>query len=245
MIRYLVHRHALGTPTLVGALTVCAFLLSALGSAFAAGPQKVLILGNSITLHGPAPAIGWLGNWGMAASVKEKDFAHLVLSSVSKKTGTAPQAMIKNIAEFERQFATYDVDGKLKEAFAFHADLVIVAIGENVPALTTDKAKLQFADGLRKLLKGLNGDHRPTIVVRSCFWANKAKDQILRQECQAAGGIFVDIGSLGKDEANFARSERKFSHAGVAAHPGDKGMQAIAQAILNAIDNPPAKGTGN
>ena len=33
---------------------------------------RVLFLGNSITLHGPAPAIGWEGNWGMAASTVRK-----------------------------------------------------------------------------------------------------------------------------------------------------------------------------
>ena len=40
---------------------------------------------------------------------------------------------------------------------------------------------------------------------------------------------------LGNDPANQARAERKFSHDGVAAHPGDKGMRALADAILNAL----------
>jgi hypothetical protein len=86
------------------------------------------------------------------------------------------------------------------------------------------------------LLQGLKADRRPAIVVRSCFWPNQAKDQILKQACLEVGGIFVDIGPLSKDESNYARSERQFQHAGVAAHPGDKGMQAIADAILAAIN---------
>jgi len=78
--------------------------------------------------------------------------------------------------------------------------------------------------------------------VRSCFWPNKAKDQILKKACQAVGGIFVDIGDLSKDERHYARSERKFAHRGVAAHPGDRGMQAIADAILGAITKHGGKG---
>ena len=53
--------------------------------------------------------------------------------------------------------------------------------------------------------------------------------------CLDAGGTFVDISALGKVEANFARSEQKFEHAGVAGHPGDKGMQALADELWKAI----------
>jgi len=126
---------------------------------------------------------------------------------------------------------------RLKDASEFRADLVIVAIGENVPALKSDEEKSQFKNGLMNVLNGLTVDNHPTVVVRSCFWPNQAKDQILKQVCQEVGGIFVDISSLSKDESNYARSERQIAHARVAAHPGDKGMQAIANAILGAINN--------
>jgi hypothetical protein len=53
--------------------------------------------------------------------------------------------------------------------------------------------------------------------------------------CAEAGGFFVDHSKLGSDELNYARSERKIDHTGVAGHPGDKGMQAIADSLWNAI----------
>ena len=200
-------------------------------------PRRILFLGNSLTLHGPSVAIEWSGNWGMAATALDKDYVHLVVQSLSKTAGTAPEIMIRNVVELERQFATYDVETKLKEPIEFGADLVILAIGENVPALNSDEAKAGFKTSVTKLLAGLKAKSHPTIVVRSCFWANPAKDQILKQVCQEAGGIFVDISQLGKDESNFARSERPFKSKSVANHPGDKGMQAIANAISEAIAN--------
>ncbi|WP_232100757.1 SGNH/GDSL hydrolase family protein [Gimesia fumaroli] len=196
---------------------------------------KILFLGNSITLHGPAPKIGWKGNWGMAASAPEKDFVHIVTGALAKSSGATPKTLVRNIAAFERQYATYDLKQNLKEAFAFQPDLVVLAIGENVPKLETEEAKAQFKASVDQLLKELQTDNQPTIIVRSCFWPNPAKDAALRQACQQAGGMFVDISSLGKEESNYARSERDFQHAGVAAHPGDKGMQAIADAILKVV----------
>ena len=198
--------------------------------------RKVLFLGNSITRHGPSKAVDWSGNWGMAASSEESDFVHLVTKGLTERMGPAPEIRIENIAAFERGYADYDVPGMLKQYTAFAPDLVIVAIGENVPALSSPEASSKFAESLGKLLNGLKASNNPTILVRSCFWANEPKDKVLHEVCDDVGGIFVDIHELADDEFNYARSERQFTHAGVAAHPGDAGMKAIAYAILEALD---------
>jgi hypothetical protein len=197
--------------------------------------RKILFLGNSITLHGPKEDIGWTGNWGMAASAEEKDYVHLVTGALAKQTGAAPQIMVRNIADFERNYASYDVDGQMKDLFAFDPDLVVLAIGENVPALASEADKARFKAGVMKILRNVLARRHPLVVVRSSFWADPAKDQVLSQACQEADAIFVNAGLLGKDAANVARSERSFKHDGVAAHPGDKGMKAIADAIVQAV----------
>ena len=197
--------------------------------------NKVLFLGNSITLHGPAPKIGWNGNWGMAASALEKDYVHLLTAQIAKSAGGKPEVMVKNIADFERNLDAYNLVEDLKDELAFQADLIIVAIGENASALTTDEAKDRFKTSFAKLLVELKNHGSPTLIVRSQFWADAAKDERMKQACLDAGGVFVDISKLGLDEANYARSEQKFEHAGVAGHPGDKGMQALADELWKAI----------
>jgi alpha-galactosidase len=88
------------------------------------------------------------------------------------------------------------------------------------------------------LLTLLKRDGRAALCVRSCFWADATKDATLKEACAAAGGVFVDISALAKDERNYARSERKIAHEGVARHPGDQGMRAIADAITAALAQP-------
>jgi lysophospholipase L1-like esterase len=202
---------------------------------------RILILGNSITLHGPNKEIGWTGNWGMAASALEKDYAHVLLDRIAAAAGSKPEAMVDNIAEFERNHATWDPAAKLKKHLEFKADIVVVAIGENVPGLASADAKAAFRKAFDGLLAALKKDAAPVIFVRSTFWRDKDKDEVLRQACQDAGCVFVDISQLGGDESNYARAEQKIAHAGVAAHPGDKGMKAIAELLWKAIA---ARGAG-
>lgn len=49
--------------------------------------KKILFVGNSITRHAPKEEIGWYGDWGMAASCREKDYVHQVVSEMIRCTG--------------------------------------------------------------------------------------------------------------------------------------------------------------
>lgn len=216
--------------------------MGGIGTAGAEGPKlsevhKVLFLGNSITRHGPAPHIDWHGDWGMAATAPEKDYVHLVAAAVAKRSGGEPEILVRNIADFERGYADYDVAEKMKDLFAFDADLVVLAIGENTPEFASPEEAAKFQAGVAKILEGVRRDgRRPIVVVRSCFWPVESKDARLRAAAKEADAIFLDIADLGRDPANAARSERPYKHEGVAGHPGDRGMKAIADAIVRALE---------
>jgi len=196
---------------------------------------RILFVGNSLTRHGPMQKIGWTNDWGMAASAAKKDYVHLVVDALTKSQGQKPEFRTANGGEFELDFGGFDPAAKLKEQIAFKADIVIVAIGENVPRLNTKEEKAKFRESVEVLLRFLKQDGKSELYVRSCFWPDATKDTLLKEACVAAGGVFVDISDLAKDESNYARSEQKFTHKGVAAHPGDKGMREIADAIIAAI----------
>ncbi len=209
--------------------------LTQLNSNAFAGVGKILFLGNSITKHSPLPALGWTNDCGMAASAESNDYVHIVQATVAEFTGSVPDIMIQRGADFERNYTNYNVEAEFAAAFAFAPDLFILAIGENVPALISEEQKEQFKDGVTRIINGVRAQSQPIIVIKSCFWANTAKDLALRQVAQQEGAIFVNIGALSSDESNYARSEREYSDPGVAAHPGDKGMSAIANAMLQAV----------
>jgi len=205
---------------------------------------KILFLGNSITLHGPLADIGWTNNFGMAASSLDKDYVHILTHSISEITGVHPTTMVKNISDFERGYEDYNLS-RLGEALDFGAEIVILAIGENVPALPSGESKIKFRESVLNLLEALKNAGDLTIIVRSSFWKDRTRDEILKEAGEAVGGIFVDIGALGMDESHYARSEGIYDNRGVGAHPGDKGMQAIADVLLAAIKSAASASNGD
>ncbi|MBL9116208.1 MAG: SGNH/GDSL hydrolase family protein [Verrucomicrobiaceae bacterium] len=219
-------------------MKVVLLILSALASLplqAQTGFAKVLFVGNSITKHGPKADIDWSGNWGMAASAESKDYVHLFTRALAEKQGSEPEILVKNVADFERSHQGYDIAAKLKDAIDFHADLIVLAIGENISTPKTADETKDLQANVIALLKSLQGNRKPVILVRSCFWANAAKDAVLRSACGEVSGTYCDISHMTTDKTLYGKAEREFKNAGVANHPGDKGMAAISLALMKAL----------
>jgi hypothetical protein len=189
--------------------------------------NRVLFLGNSITIHAPAPQIGWHGNWGMAASREEYDYVHTLMRRFRKiNPDAAHRAM--NIADFERGFWEYDMS-QLECARAFFAELTIVRIGENVNA--SEASASNFGLYYRRLLDFVVPTGKSALCVGS-FWDSPVNGQMKAAAAEFGCG-YLDISCLGCDESN--RAIGLFEHEGVAAHPGDRGMGEIARLIWDAL----------
>ena len=201
----------------------------------AGGKFKVLIYGNSIALHGRAPKIGWNADWGMAASAREKDFAHLVVSALEAKRGERADFRIRNLALLERNFRTNLTHfADLASDVAYAPDYVVIAIGENVPSIG-EKDVSDYTRFLVALAKPLaKSAKRPRVVMRSPFWRNAAKADCTAKAASEVGATYVDAGPLGEQESNMALG--LFEHKGVARHPGDLGMRRLADLILSGFD---------
>ena len=200
------------------------------------GDFKVLIYGNSITQHAPAKGLGWTNSWGMAASAKEKDFAHLVVAGLEKRLGKKAEFRIRNIAPYEKDF-TKDVtkSKEIAEDAAWAPDYVVIAIGENSPNVNDSNAAVftKFLADIARPFAALK--NKPKIVMRSPFWKNPKKAECTEKAAAEVGAAYVDAGPLGRDPANKAIG--LFSHKGVANHPGDLGMKRLADLVLSGFDS--------
>jgi len=90
--------------------------------------KTVVVLGNSLVWVPPAPESGWYCDWGMAASVRDSDFVHLLIRDIYQKD---PSVVIKfrNIADFERGFDSYHMS--ILDSLR-NPDMLIMKISENV-----------------------------------------------------------------------------------------------------------------
>lgn len=194
---------------------------------------RVLFVGNSITRHGIKPDIGWHGDWGMAASAEDKDYVHRVVAALEEKFGAISWCVAQGAA-WERGFWEDEalLDAHFAPARDFAADLVIIRIGENIPR---DKAaELPVGEHYARMVKFFAGKNPAAkIITTDNFWRIELLDHAFRDAAAANGWTFVELHDLETIEGTMALG--LFEHPGVARHPGDYGMQLIAERILAAV----------
>ncbi len=190
---------------------------------------KLLFLGNSITRHGKAENLGWCGDWGMAASSKENDYVHKLTSKFCQK-GVKVSVCIANLSDWERTRNMDLLFTKYLSALRFNADYVIVRLGENA-CLDKYLSEFELCYGELTDLFSRNG---AKIVLTDLFWEYEPFDNFVAELAKARGYAFAEIHDLGNDDA--MKAIGKFSHNGVAVHPGDKGMAEIAERIFRVLN---------
>ena len=188
--------------------------------------KRILFVGNSITLHGIRPEIGWHGQWGMAASAREKDYVHLTMERVRNIDPDAAFCICQ-VADWERQFVHgEDVLQQYAYARAFEADIILLRMVENCPK--KDYEYGLFLRQLDKLIRYLDGTGRGKVIATTGFWKHPA-DEAIRAWAKQQDMPLCDLGQLGEQDEMKAIGQ--FEHKGVANHPSDAGMLAIADAI--------------
>lgn len=182
---------------------------------------KVLIVGNSVLKHAPAPNIGWNGDWGMAASAPDKDFLQVYnrLLQASNKYNSI-EVSSKNIAGWENDF-TFDLkvfDDLTSKTY----DVIIVRLGENV----SNTAEYQTA-----LTKMINFFKSPNtkVIITGTVWEDPIKEEIQRKVALENGYTYIPFESFRSNIKNYALG--LFENVGVAGHPSDLGMQFIGQLL--------------
>ncbi len=189
---------------------------------------KILFLGNSITRHGKAEELGWYGDYGMAASCERNDYVHKLVEMI-EETGKTVSYCTANLSEFERTRDMSLLDARYKKAKDFNADIAIVRLGENARLTENlETFKKRYTEMIEYFAAKAG-----SVVLTDLFWEYAPFDGFVEKLCKARGYGFAGIHDLG--DCDDMKATGKFTHPGVAAHPGDKGMAEIAARIFAAM----------
>lgn len=197
-----------------------------------------LAIGNSITKHGICDY--WWTETGMASSSAEKDYVHLVEFYLTKSMCREVRTCAYNFCLWETQSNDRaELLVMLDKYLGTELNLVTIQLGENVCDTTTyEKDFRELIDYVRDRAP------RAQIIVIDDFWdsekcvikqsvVNKMKvDFVSLPEIRKKSEYQCGLGTIVYDVDG---NQHIVEHSGVACHPGDRGMQYIADEIIKAI----------
>lgn len=219
---------------------------------------KVLIIGNSITQHSPNHSYGWAGDWGMAATSADKDYVHLLTAKLTEKNADVEVKAV-NIAEYEKYFYNWDKITDKKDAYAdWDADIIIATFGANVKNGSNENDSSFENDytftteQYKKIIDKFNPYGDAKVVAGATVLTNAQIVKVIKDAAAAYGYTYVDMTAYTADEylakpyadeilAYYQKVTGDTTnvtevYSGVLGHPGDKGMEMIANDLWNALE---------
>jgi len=187
-------------------------------------PSNLVVVGNSITIHGPAPTVGWYGDWGMAAPAADKDFSHIVGAALN-----VPVSVNNLGIESEPENSLPKIPilaDKIGPGTA-----VILELGDNAPF--GDVAA--FGSAYNQLAAAMSKAN--SLICVSTFWHYQNVDDIIKHACETHGGHYAYIGDIFTDPTNPDRQSTAYSDWMVNVHPHVWGHARIAERVLRQLQN--------
>ena len=212
---------------LLAALAASAVAVAETRDAKPAGRPRVLVLGNSITRHGPRPEIGWTNDFGMAASSVDRDFVH-VLAAKARAEFPAASFELANVAgTFERTFGKgVELERDFGRFRDWRPDAVILFFGANCPKTYDAKPDGRFGRELERLRNFLANDGKTRFLFCQGFYDRPVLDAEKKALAAKYGDVYVPMADIR------SRNDVK----GRYSHPSDNGMRLIAERFWDRLE---------
>ena len=201
---------------------------------------KWISYGNSI--HFSYRSAIWPGMWGMAASAEDKDYVHRLWYYLEQKYGEGTVEHVYGEGQKTIEFDIssyedgYDFTEYLSGLTAFmeqeKPDIVTLQYGDNGGDISAEKYK----SGMRYLVNAVKkGAPDAIVLVTTTFWPGyNGKYQGIHELAEEMDLPLADISIYGGNDEYEAMG--LFGNEGVQHHPGDKGMDAIASTMYDALN---------
>lgn len=193
------------------------------------GGKRVMFIGNSITLHGPRPSIGWTNRCGMAASDLAHDYVHCFAERMSRTEPKTSFAIFQVAGSVERGF-TNDV-WLTEKTFApvrdYRADVIFLFFGANVlHAYDKDPAAFphRFGDTVVELVRFIDPERKAKVFISEGYYVRPVLDKEKTLAAKELGATMVRMSDIRAD----GKTRGRFNH------PNDYGMKCIADRFWDA-----------